>query len=120
MITKRITMVLAVCLLTAVVLAAQASKLEGTWEGKVDHEGVMETMTFEFHAKGTAITGKVLRNGQEFGDISGARLTGNKISFSADVVTFEGTLEGEQLKMTITVYNGTKYSMNASRKKAGS
>ena len=117
---KRITALFAMALLAAVAVAAQISKLDGTWEGKMDHEGSLETITFEFHAKGDALTGKVFRNGTEFGDVSQAKMEGNKITFKVDVVVFEGTLEGPQLKMTVTVYNGNKFFVNASRKKAGS
>jgi hypothetical protein len=120
MIAKRIIAIFVTALLAAVAVAAQVSKLDGTWEGKMDHEGAIETITFDFHAKGDALTGKVFRNGAEFGDVSEAKMEGNKIIFKVDFLMFEGTLEGPQLKMTVTVYNGNKFFVNASRKKTGS
>jgi hypothetical protein len=120
MVAKRITAAFGMLLLAAVAMAAQASKLEGTWEGKMDHEGVIETITFEFHAKTDALTGKVFRNGGELGDISNAKVDGNKIYFKVDFLVFEGALDGEHLNMTVTVYNGNKFSVSASRKKSGS
>lgn len=117
MIAKRFTTLLGICLLAAASLAAQASKLDGNWEGKMDHEGVMETINFELHAKGDALTGKVLRNGGELGDISSAKVDGKKIYFKVDFLVFEGTLDGEKLNLTVTVYNGNKFSVSASRKK---
>jgi len=120
MIAKRITAMFGILLLAAAVVAAQASKLEGAWEGKMDHEGVMETITFDLHAKGEALTGKVLKNGSELGDVSEAKVNGNKIHFKVDFLVFEGTLEGAHLKMTVTVYNGNKFSVDATPKKSGS
>ena len=105
-------------LLTACLFVAQATRLDGTWEGKMDREGQIETLTFQFHAKDNGFTGKVFRNGEEFGDIANAKVDGNKFSFKADVVSFDGTLEGDQLKVTVTVMNGNKFYCTASRKKA--
>jgi hypothetical protein len=120
MIAKRISAMFGILMLAAAVVTAQASKLEGTWEGKMDHEGVMETITFDLHAKGEALTGKVLRNGSELGDVSEARVDGNKVHFKVDFLVFEGSLEGDRLNMTVTVYNGNKFSVSASKLKSGS
>ena len=72
MVTRKAIALAGICLLAACALIAQASKWEGTWEGKMDHEGRMETITLQLHAKDKALTGKVLRGGEEFGDITGA------------------------------------------------
>jgi hypothetical protein len=120
MIARKSAAVLGIFLLTATMVAAQASKLDGTWEGKWDHEGRLETLTFEFHAKGDALTGKVFREGEEFGDIADVKLDGSKISFKVDVIAFDGTFDKDTLKLTITLYNGNKVPINASRKKTGS
>ena len=119
MIAKRITAMFGILLLAAAVVAAQAAKLEGAWEGKMDHEGVMETITFNLHAKGAALTGKVLKNGSELGDVSEAKVNGNKVHFKVDFLVFEGSLEGDHLNMTVTVYNGNKFSVSASKIKPG-
>jgi hypothetical protein len=113
-------MMFGILLLAAVTVAAQTSKLEGTWEGKMDHEGAIETITFELHAKGDALTGKVLRNGAELGSVSEAKIDGNKVYFKVDFLVFEGTLEGTHLKLAVTVYNGNKFSVDATPKKSGS
>jgi hypothetical protein len=118
MVTKRIAAFLGVWILAATMVAAQASKLDGTWDGKWDHEGRTETMTFQFHAKGNVLTGKVFREGQEFGDIADVKLDGNKISFKVDVILFEGSIDKDTLKLTITLYNGNKVPISASRKKS--
>jgi hypothetical protein len=120
MITKRITAIFGMLVLVTVAVAAQASKLDGAWEGKMDHEGVMETVTFEFHAKADSLTGKVFRNGGELGDISNAKIDGKKIYFKVDFLVFEGTPDGENLNLTVTVYNGNKFTVSASRKKSSS
>jgi hypothetical protein len=120
MITKRITAIFGVLLLAVVALAAQASKLEGAWEGKMDHEGVIETIRFDLHAKADALTGKVFRNGSELGDISNAKVDGNKVYFKVDFLVFEGSLDDDHLNMTVTVYNGNKFSVSAGRIKPGS
>lgn len=120
MIAKRITALFGILMLAAVSVAAQASKLEGTWEGKMNHEGTIETITFELHAKGDALAGKVFRNGVEFGSISDSKVQGNRIAFKVDVVSFDGSLEGTEMKLTVTVYNGNKFSVDATRKQASS
>jgi hypothetical protein len=120
MIQKRIAAIVTVLLLAASILMAQASKLDGMWEGKMDHEGVIETITFDLHAKADALTGKVFRNGQELGDVSSAKVEGKKIYFKVDFLMFEGTLEDEKLNLTVTVYNGNKFSVSAARKTSGS
>jgi len=120
MIAKRIAAIFGMLLLVTVAVAAQASKLDGAWQGKMDHEGVIETITFEFHSKADTLTGKVFRNGGELGDISSARVEGKKIYFKVDFLVFEGTLDGENLNLAVTVYNGNKFTVSASRKKSGS
>jgi hypothetical protein len=120
MIAKRITAMFGILMLAAAAVAAQASKLEGTWEGKMDHEGVMETITFDLHAKGEALTGKVFQNGKDLGDVSEAKIDGKKVHFKVDFLVFEGTIDGAHLKMTVTVYNGNKFSVDATPKKSGS
>jgi len=120
MMTKRITAIFGILLLAAAAVSALASKLEGTWEGKMDHEGVIETITFDLHAKADALTGKVFRNGSELGDVSNSKVDGNKVYFKVDFLVFEGTLDGEKLNLTVTVYNGNKFTVSATRKKSGS
>jgi len=117
MIQKRMAVIVTVLLLGASILMAQASKLDGMWEGKMDNEGAIETVTFDLHAKGAALTGKVLRNGSELGDVSDSKIEGNKVHFKVDFLLFEGTLDGEKLNLTVTVYNGNKFAVSATRKK---
>jgi len=117
MIQKRMAVIVTVLLLGASILMAQASKLDGMWEGKMDHEGAIETVTFDLHAKGAALTGKVSRNGSELGDVSDSKIEGNKVHFKVDFLLFEGTLDGEKLNLTVTVYNGNKFTVSATRKK---
>ena len=107
---------LSVFLLAAVVMLAQASKLDGLWEGKMEHEGQTATISFEFHATGPTLTGKVILRGKEFGDILDAKVEGGKFSFKAKDVSFEGALDGDQLKLTATDSNGEKTAIAASRK----
>ena len=114
---RRIAAMFFICLMAAWAMPAQASKFQGMWEGKMDHEGVMEVIGFQFQMKGGALTGKVFREGDEFGDITNAKVNGNKISFQADVVSFDGSLENDELKLTVTVMNGNKFYVTATRKK---
>lgn len=106
-------------LFVATILTAQSTKLEGTWEGKMDHEGTMETITFELHVKGSVLSGDLLRNGAEFGPITDGKIDGNKITFNVAPVSCVGSLEGDQLKVTVTVSNGNKFYVDATRKKSG-
>jgi len=120
MIAKRITSVLGMCLIAAILVAAQVSKLDGTWEGKMEHEGRSATVTFEFHVNGTLLTGKVFRGGHEFGDIKEAKVETNKIAFKVNDVSFEGSFDGDQLKLNATDYTGETFAIDASRKKPAS
>jgi redox-regulated HSP33 family molecular chaperone len=115
---KKVVVVLGLFLLATAILGAQALKLDGTWEGKVDHEGRLETMTFQFHVSGKVLSGKVLREGDDFGTFSDGKVDGKTISFNVSGVSFAGEMDGEQLKITITVTNGNKFNLNASRKKS--
>lgn len=62
----------------------------------MDHKGQIEALTFEIHAK----------------------VDGNKFSFKADVVWFDGIPEGEQRKVTVAAMNGNKSYFTASQKNA--
>jgi len=120
MIAKRITSVLGLCLLAAIFVAAQVSKLDGTWEGKMEHEGRSAIVTFEFHVNGDVLSGKVFRGGHEFGYIKEAKVENKKIAFKVNDVTFEGYFDGDQLKLNATDYTGETFAIDASRKKSGS
>ena len=114
---KRMAVVLITFLLAAIILTAQVPKLDGTWEGKVDHEGRLELMTFQFHVSGKVLSGKVLREGDDFGTFSDGKVEGKTISFIVSGVSFAGEMDGEQLKITITATNGNKFYLTAARKK---
>jgi hypothetical protein len=113
-----VAVVLGTFLLAAFIVAAQASKLGGVWEGKMDHEGRLETMTFQFHVNGKVLSGKVLREGDDFGTFSDGKVEGKTISFIVSGVSFAGELDGDQLKITITVTNGNRFYLTAARKKS--
>jgi hypothetical protein len=104
------------CLLMASVLLAQSSKFDGVWEGKLDHEGKLDTITFDLHAKGNALTGQTLMNGDDFGPITQGKIAGNKVTFTVASVSCEGALEEDHLKLTITVQNGNRFHIDARRK----
>jgi hypothetical protein len=120
MVMRRVTNLVGLCLLFASIVAAQTAKLQGVWEGTRENEGRQQLLTFDLQVKGTVVSGKVSLDGDEFGSFNDGRIEGNKVSFKIGGASFDGTLEGEQLKITVVTGSGKSFQVVASRKKARS
>jgi hypothetical protein len=75
-----------------------------------------------FEVKGETFTGTVTPEGGAAQPISDGKIDGNNISFKAgppaDLAYFKGTVEGDNLTMTLADAKGVdQFSMTAKRKK---
>lgn len=112
----RLPMLVALPLVCAVTAAAQTAPpatadpapLSGTWEGSFDHEGSLWHVAFVLQQQDTTLKGVLYKDGEEYGPVTGV-VRGAAYAFHLDGVVFEGTVEGDRMKVVMTVINGTKY-----------
>jgi hypothetical protein len=122
MINRKIGLALGLCLILASSVLARAGDLAGTWVGSVDAGGAAHSVTFVFKVDDGVITGTVTPDGDSTQPISEGKIDGNKITFKAgpgtDLITFSGTLDGDELKLTISFPGGGNegFSLVAKRK----
>lgn len=100
---------------------AQAPKVEvaGIWKGSFDTQmGAMETTITVKAGPGVAGTVKI---GEMEGNIENGKLDGDKISFDINIgpgkLAFEGTVAGDEMKLTVTGTTGNKYTLTCKRQK---
>lgn len=112
-------------LLTAVAMPATAQQsvmraaLLGEWTGPIALDAGTQTLALVFRAADTAMVGTVYSDGAKFGDMEGVTLTANKVHFKLDRLDFTGTIEGQVMKVSLIVYNGSTRNLTL-RKTPGS
>lgn len=113
----RLLMIMAITLIMA--FSVNASDLAGVWKGTVETEMGATDVTIAIEP-GATLTGK-LKAGQFQGDIEKAKVDGSKISFEANIepgkLAFEGTVAGDEMKLTMTGTQGAKYALVCKRHK---
>ena len=114
----RFTFVLTVVLALAV--AVFAADIVGTWKGTLETPmGPMEN-TIVLEAKGASLTGSVKTDFFE-AKVENGKLDGDKVSFEINIefgkLVYEGTLDGDDLKLNVTGPDGSKIPLNAKRQK---
>jgi hypothetical protein len=90
-------------LVTATVAAA--AEVDGRWQGTVNGPNGDFTLTFNFKAEGTTLTGSVeTPNGEQ--PISDGKVEGNKISFKThfgdNVIDHQGTVSGDTIQLKVS------------------
>ena len=88
-------------------VAAFAADFNGKWTADVQGRNGTQTMTFEFHVSGSALTGKVTTQRGD-SDISDGKVDGDNISFSQTMnmqgnemkVMYTGKAEGDTIKFS--------------------
>jgi hypothetical protein len=101
---------LGLALLLASGAAAQTpASFTGTWEGPFNHEGRIEHMTFVLAQHDSLVAGESYRGAEEFGAVTDGRVSGDTVWFTILQLPVEGVLEGDRMRVTLTVYNGTRY-----------
>jgi hypothetical protein len=121
----RIALLLAVSLLALSSVAAQSpaaadstAPLTGSWEGSFNHEGSVWRVAMILKQTDTTVTGTLYKDGDEYGEVRGS-IHGTSWVLHWDQIGISGTLEGDRLRVELTVYNGTKYHFSMTRR-AGS
>jgi opacity protein-like surface antigen len=114
----RFAFVLTVALALATV--AFAADIAGTWKGTLETPmGPMEN-TIVLQADGASVTGSVKTEMFE-AKVENGKLDGAKVSFEINIefgkLVYEGTLDGDDLKLNVTGPDGSKIPLNAKRQK---
>lgn len=110
---------LAAAFAAVLAISLSAAGLAGVWKGTVETQmGTMGiTLTFR---DGPGVTGEFASDMAE-GKIEKGRLDGNKISFQVDVghgvLSFEGTVAGDEMKLTLTGTSGNQYQLTCKKQK---
>ena len=90
-------------LIAVLALVAAAADVSGKWTGQVPSRGESAPATFTFKVDGDKLTG-TMSGAQGEAPIQDGKASGDKISFSMmggnAKVVFEGTVSGNEIKMT--------------------
>ena len=98
---------LAVLLLTLGTVSALAADFNGKWNAEVTTPRGTQTLNFDFHVDGTALTGKVTTPRGET-DITNGKVDGDNISFDQVMdfngneftITYTGKADGDTIKFS--------------------
>lgn len=112
---------IALALSFGVVAAARAADVNavGTWTGNMDTQmgSVLVTIAID---KAAPLSGQVTL-GQFGGPISNGKLDNDKVTFDVNIehgtLKFDGTVAGDEMKLTVTGTQGDKMSLVAKRQK---
>lgn len=100
-------------------LTLQAADLAGNWKGSMETQMGATEVTIAIQP-GAALTGKV-KAGDYEAPLEKGKLDGNKISFEMNIehgkIAYEGTVTGDEMKLTVTGIQGDKYSLVCKRQK---
>jgi len=90
-------------------VAALAADFNGNWTADVQGRNGTQTVKFEFHVSGAALTGKITTQRGDT-DISDGKVDGDNISFSQVM-----TMNGNSMKVTYTGKADGKDTINFTR-----
>ena len=112
-------LVFTLVLVAMMAFTLNAAEIAGVWIGTVDTQmGAME-LTITIQA-GSGVEGNLKSNMVE-GKIVNGKLDGDDISFQVDssygMLGFEGTVAGDEMKLTMTGTTGNEYQLNCKRQK---
>jgi hypothetical protein len=116
--------ILAVLFLAIGSMTALAADFNGKWTADVTTPRGTQTLTFDFHVDGAALTGKITSPRGE-GDISEGKIDGDNITFSQVVnfngnemkIVYTGKVDGDGIKFTRTVADRPPVEFRATRVK---
>lgn len=110
---------LAIALAMGMALALQAADVAGSWKGSLTTQAGNMDVTITMQP-GERIAGKVVV-GEYEGVIEKGTLAGEKLSFVAKfdpgLVTYEGTVTGDEMRLQVTGTQGDKYTLLCKRQK---
>ena len=104
--TRRKLLLLAV-LTVALSPTAYSQTINGTWMGSFDSQIGEQAYTFELQADGETLTGQI-KTGDRDTEVTEGTVDGNMVAFVEDIlfqgmplqINFEGTLDGDELRLT--------------------
>ena len=100
-------------------VALYAADLAGAWKGSMETQSGTTDVTIKIKS-GAAPTGTVQLGDYE-GSIEEARLDGDEIAFVIKIgpgtLKFDGTVEGDELKLNVTGTQGNQYKLICKRQK---
>jgi hypothetical protein len=100
-------------------LALSAADLAGNWKGSMETQMGAREVTITIQP-GATLTGKV-KAGDYEAPLEKGKLDGNKISFEMNIehgkIAYEGTVAGDEMKLTVTGIQGDKYALLCKRQK---
>ena len=115
----RVVTLAALCSVFAAAVQAADVNVVGVWKGTMDSQmgAVDNTITID---TASPVAGKVTV-GEYQGKIENGRLDGDKIAFQITIehgaVAYEGTVAGDEMKLTVTGTTGNKMALVAKRQK---
>lgn len=107
-------------------MTALAADVTGKWTASVETPRGTQQLSFDFHADGSTLTGKVTSPRGE-SDISDGKIDGDSISFTQVVnfngnemkINYTGKIDGDSIKFTRTVGDRPATEFTATRAKEG-
>ena len=113
----RLVLIIAIAVLATFTL--NAADLSGTWKGSMETQIGPTDVTITIRP-GATLAGKV-KAGEYEGAIEKPVVNGDKISFEINIdpgtVTYEGTVDGDEMKLNVTGTQGNKYTLVCRRQK---
>ena len=108
-----------IAIITMVTFSLNATDLAGAWKGSMETQVGKTDVTITL-TPGAALGGKV-SIGEYEAPIEKAKLDGAGLAFEINIehgkVAFEGKVEGDEMKFTVTGTQGDKYSLICKRQK---
>lgn len=102
-----------------VTFTLSAADLAGTWKGSMETQIGATDVTIKIQP-GATLAGNV-QAGEYGAPIEKGKSEGNKISFEINIehgkVTYDGTVAGDEMKLTVIGTQGDKYSLVCKRQK---
>lgn len=113
---------LALLLVTFSAVTAFAADLNGKWTASIETPRGTQNVTFDFHADGATLTGKVTSPRGE-GDIQDGKIDGDNLAFTQAVnfngndlkISYTGKVEGDTIKFTRTLGDRPPVEFTAKR-----
>jgi hypothetical protein len=119
---RRLT--LAVLFVALGAVTALAADLNGKWAASVETPRGTQEITFDFHAEGVTLTGKITSPRGE-SDIQDGKIDGDNLSFTQTInfngnemkINYTGKADGDTIKFTRTVGDRPAVEFTATRAK---
>ncbi len=115
---------LALLFVTLGAVTCLAADVTGKWTASVETPRGTQNITFDFHADGATLTGKITTQRGD-SDISEGKIDGDNLSFTQTVnfngndmkINYTGKVDGDSIKFTRTVGDRPAVEFTATRAK---